>query len=195
MSLSLLFHFFGSSCLLPAAFVCNSGDVTLEGRIVLNLWRLFKQEVKTTKYTVHGLAASLLGITFPCYSFYTLSSWWNATLDPNMEEATNEDAAVEASSVKLSAIATGSMSRPLRFRCLRYILRYLELTLKLLDNVDLLSRSEEIARLFGTDIASVMSRGSQHRVEAMMCRAAHALGYLLHTASKEQVRTRRRRFK
>lgn len=170
-------------------YLLAPGDVSLQGRIVLNLWRLLKSEVKSTKYTVHGLASEILGITFPYYSRYTLSSWWFARSAVN-DQGSNNYVDVSTVSQHPSDMKNQSMHRspnPLRFRCLNYLLHYLQLTLKILDSVELLSRSEELARLFGTDIWSVMSRGSQHRVEAMTCRAAHALGYLLHTASKKQV--------
>lgn len=167
-----------------------SGDIVLKGRIVLNLWRHLKNEVKTTKYTVHGLASEILGITFPYYPRFTLACWWYATAPESPNGAASQVAGSlkGGSSVASKKDLKGSYSyRPLRFRCLNYLLRYLELSLCIFDSVDLLSRSEELARLFGTDIWSVMSRGSQHRVEAMVCRAAHALGYLMFTASKVQV--------
>lgn len=77
--------------------------------------------------------------------------------------------------------------RPLRDRCLHYLLRYIQLYMKLLDSIDLLTRFAELSRLFGLDFASVISRGSQYRVEAMLCRATHPIGFLLLTASKKQV--------
>ena len=43
------------------------------------------------------------------------------------------------------------------------------------------------ARAFGIDFFSVLARGSQYRVESMMCRLAHSQNYLLLAASKEQV--------
>ena len=48
-------------------------------------------------------------------------------------------------------------------------------------------RTGELARAFGIDFFSVLTRGSQYRVEAMMVRLAHTQNYLLPTPSKEQV--------
>ena len=48
------------------------------------------------------------------------------------------------------------------------------------------------ARAFGIDFFSVLARGSQYRVESMMCRLAHSQNYLLLAASKEQVKKFRR---
>ena len=39
-----------------------------------------------------------------------------------------------------------------------------------MDKLDLLGRTSEMARLFGIDFFSVLSRGSQYRVEAVMLR-------------------------
>lgn len=41
-----------------------------------------------------------------------------------------------------------------------------------MDKLDLLGRTSEMARLFGIDFFSVLSRGSQYRVEAVMLRYA-----------------------
>ena len=49
-------------------------------------------------------------------------------------------------------------------------------------------RTGELARAFGIDFFSVLTRGSQYRVEAMMARLAHTQNYLLPTPSKEQAR-------
>ena len=48
-------------------------------------------------------------------------------------------------------------------------------------------RTGELARAFGIDFESVLTRGSQYRVEAMMARLAHTQNYLLPTPSKAQV--------
>lgn len=42
--------------------------------------------------------------------------------------------------------------------------------LSIMDKLDLLGRTSEMARLFGIDFFSVLSRGSQYRVEAVMLR-------------------------
>ena len=48
----------------------------------------------------------------------------------------------------------------------------------LIEKLDLLRRTAESARLYGIDFFSVLTRGSQYRVEAVMIRKAHALGYV-----------------
>ena len=46
----------------------------------------------------------------------------------------------------------------------------------------------EMARLFGIDFYSVLSRGSQYRVESMMLRLTKTKNYILVSPSKQQVR-------
>ena len=44
-----------------------------------------------------------------------------------------------------------------------------------------------MARTFGIDLFSVLTRGSQYRVESMMLRLAHSQNYLAPSPSREQV--------
>lgn len=74
-----------------------------------------------------------------------------------------------------------------RWRCLQYWLRRTRLNLAVLEQLDLIGRTAELARAFGIDFFSVLSRGSQYRVESMMARLAHTQNYLLPSPSKEQV--------
>ena len=53
--------------------------------------------------------------------------------------------------------------------------------------LDLVKRTAELARVFGIDFYSVLSRGSQFRVESMMLRLAHTQNYLMLSPSKQQV--------
>jgi DNA polymerase zeta len=57
----------------------------------------------------------------------------------------------------------------------------------LLDRLDLVGRTSELARCFGIDFFSVLSRGSQYRVESMTLRLAHSQNYLALSPSAEQV--------
>ena len=74
-----------------------------------------------------------------------------------------------------------------RWRCLQYWLRRGRLNLALLEQLDLIGRTAELARAFGIDFFSVLSRGSQYRVESMMVRLSHTQNYLMLSPAKEQV--------
>jgi DNA polymerase zeta len=59
--------------------------------------------------------------------------------------------------------------------------------LSILDKLNVLSRTGELARVYGIDFMSVLTRGSQYRVESMLARVAHERGFLLLSAQREQV--------
>lgn len=61
------------------------------------------------------------------------------------------------------------------------------LNLRLLDHLDLIGRTSEMARMFGMDFFSVLSRGSQFRVEGVMVRVARPLNYVMASPQKHEV--------
>lgn len=50
-----------------------------------------------------------------------------------------------------------------------------------------INRTSELARVFGIDFFSVLSRGSQYRVESMLVRLAHTQNYLAISPGSQQV--------
>ena len=70
---------------------------------------------------------------------------------------------------------------------LRYLLQKASDNIALLNSIDLIQRTAEMARVFGIDFASVITRGSQYRVESMLLRLTRAHAYALFSPSKEQV--------
>lgn len=69
----------------------------------------------------------------------------------------------------------------------RHLWDLASLNLQMIDKLDLLRRTSESARLYGIDFFSVLTRGSQYRVEASLMRSAHRLGYILISPSKHRV--------
>ncbi|CAM9606672.1 unnamed protein product, partial [Heterosigma akashiwo] len=108
-----------------------------------------RSELKLNIYSFNAVAAHVLGERFPEFSHSTVTRWYN-----------NESAAVRA-------------------RALRYWLKRSCANLDLIDKMDLVGRTGELARLFGVDFFSVLSRGSQFRVEAVMLRALKPLNYVV----------------
>ncbi|XP_044259688.1 DNA polymerase zeta catalytic subunit [Tribolium madens] len=58
--------------------------------------------------------------------------------------------------------------------------------LQILEQLDLVGRTSELARLFGIQFFEVLSRGSQFRVESMMLRLAKPLNYIPVSPSVQQ---------
>ncbi|GBM90804.1 DNA polymerase zeta catalytic subunit [Araneus ventricosus] len=59
-------------------------------------------------------------------------------------------------------------------------------TIQILDKLDLIQRTSELARLFGIQFYEVLSRGSQFRVESMMRRTASQMGFVCVSPSVQQ---------
>lgn len=67
-----------------------------------------------------------------------------------------------------------------------YYLSKVKGTLAILDTLDLIGRTCELAKLFGIQFFEVLSRGSQFRVESMMMRIAKARNYVGVSPSVQQ---------
>lgn len=109
------------------------------GRILLNVWRILRHEIKLNIYTFENCAAEILKMRLPKVQHATLHGWF--------------------------------LSSPPDFsRCLQHIQKRTETVLAMLDHLDVIGRSAEMARIYGVDFFSVLSRGSQYRVESMLVR-------------------------
>ena len=74
-----------------------------------------------------------------------------------------------------------------RYRCIKYVVERTKLNLEILNQLDMVNRTSELARVFGIDFFSVLSRGSQYRVESMLLRLAHTQNYLAISPGNQQV--------
>ncbi|GBP39440.1 DNA polymerase zeta catalytic subunit [Eumeta japonica] len=87
----------------------------------------------------------ILNERVPKYSYAQLAEWWN------------------------------SESNVSRWIAIEYYLTKLSGTVRMLEKLDIIKRTSELARLFGLQWWEVLSRGSQFRVESLMLRAARPL--------------------
>ncbi|KAL7673118.1 hypothetical protein ACOME3_007989 [Neoechinorhynchus agilis] len=62
--------------------------------------------------------------------------------------------------------------------CLNYIEQRAYTYVRMLDRTKVLESSSELARIFGIEIQMVHCRGSQYRVESLLARTCHPLGYV-----------------
>lgn len=63
------------------------------------------------------------------------------------------------------------------------------MNIDLLDVSEVISRTTESARVFGIDFYSVITRGSQFKVESVMFRIAKPENFVLISPSRKQVYT------
>ncbi|XP_022117950.2 DNA polymerase zeta catalytic subunit isoform X1 [Pieris rapae] len=123
----------------------NEMEGRIIGRITFNVWRLFRYELALSSYSFENCMYEILKERVPKYSYAQLSEWWN------------------------------DESRMLRWIPVEYHLTKLSGTVRMLEKLDIINRTSELARLFGLQWWEVLSRGSQFRVESLMLRAARPL--------------------
>ncbi|XP_041971282.1 DNA polymerase zeta catalytic subunit [Aricia agestis] len=124
-------------------------DKELEGRVIgritFNVWRLFRYELALSSYSFENCMYEILKERVPTYNHAQLAEWWDHE------------------------------SRMFRWIPMEHYLTRLSGTLRMLEKLDIINRTSELARLFGLQWWEVLSRGSQFRVESLMLRAARPL--------------------
>lgn len=131
-----------------------SSQFQVFGRIVFNLWRIYRDEIALRSYTLQEL----------CNHYFNLKI---TQLCPN-----------DLLDLMKSDFIAFS----------KHILNILIMVCKLTTKTSFLIKSIEFSRLFGIDIFSTLTRGSQYRVESILITAAHAENYLLKTPTEADVR-------
>nr|XP_012550207.2 DNA polymerase zeta catalytic subunit isoform X2 [Bombyx mori] len=131
------------------------------GRVIFNVWRLFRHELALSSYSFENCMYEVLNERVPSYSYAQLSDWW-------CDE-----------------------SKMLRWIPVEYYLTKLSGTVRMLQKLDIINRTSELARLFGLQWWEVLSRGSQFRVESLMLRAARPLNLIALSPTIKQRSTMR----
>ncbi|GAV63152.1 LOW QUALITY PROTEIN: DNA_pol_B domain-containing protein/DNA_pol_B_exo1 domain-containing protein/zf-C4pol domain-containing protein, partial [Cephalotus follicularis] len=135
----------------------HASGVHVGGRVVLNVWRLMRGEVKLNMYTVEAVAEAVLRRKVPSVHHKVLTKWFSS--GPGRA----------------------------RYRCIEYVMARAKLNLEIMNQLDMINRTSELARVFGIEFFSVLSRGSQYRVESMFLRLAHTQNYLAISPGNQQV--------
>ena len=73
-----------------------------------------------------------------------------------------------------------------RWRTIEYYTLRARANLQLLERLDIIGQTSELARVFGIEFYHVLSRGSQYRVESMMLRIAKPMNYIPVSPSVQQ---------
>ena len=128
----------------------RGSDIWLVGRIVLNVWRILRSEVKHGRYDFEDMALHLLDERQPRFTTRDLNGWFKGT-----------GAGVPGGGRTKQKVG-GVDPHPLRWRTLRYYLLRARGSLRMFEQLDLVGSTSEMARLFGIDFYSVLTRGSQY---------------------------------
>ncbi|KFY58978.1 hypothetical protein V496_05878 [Pseudogymnoascus sp. VKM F-4515 (FW-2607)] len=137
----------------------HTSAISVTGRHMINIWRAMRNELNLLQYTMENVVFHLLHRRIPHYSWRDLTSWYT--------------------SGKFADLA----------KVIDYYLCRVQLNLAILDQNELITRTSEQARLLGVDFFSVLSRGSQFKVESLMFRIAKPENFVLVSPSRKQVGT------
>ncbi|XP_025054657.1 DNA polymerase zeta catalytic subunit, partial [Alligator sinensis] len=131
-------------------------EINIVGRIILNIWRMMRHEVNLTNYAFENVGFHVLHQRFPLFTSRVLSDWFDNKTDIY------------------------------RWKMVDHYISRVRGNLQLLEQLDLIGRTSEMARLFGIQFLHVLTRGSQYRVESMMLRIAKPMNYIAVTPSIQQ---------
>ncbi|KAM3163741.1 DNA polymerase [Lachancea thermotolerans] len=137
----------------------HDSGIHIAGRHTLNIWRLLRSGLNLLKYTLENITFHVLHERLPHFSPSALTSLW--------ESRSN-----------ITALTT----------LISYWKKRVNINMKLLHSQQTINQTIEQARLIGIDFYSVISRGSQYKVESVLVRLCKCEHFLVLSPSKTQVR-------
>ncbi|KAJ7293585.1 DNA polymerase zeta, catalytic subunit [Mycena rebaudengoi] len=135
----------------------HTSTFKVTGRHVFNLWRIMRVEQTLNIYTFENVVFHVLARRIPRYSFATLLEWFRDPISAH------------------------------KALVLRYFASRTSMVLEVLEETEVVTKTAEFARVFGVDFFSVISRGSQFKVESFMFRIAKPESFVLLSPSREDV--------
>ena len=135
----------------------HTSTIRVTGRHTINVWRAMRGELNLLQYTMENVVYHLLHQRIPHYAFADLTRWYKSK-NPRDHA-----------------------------KVIEYFSSRVQLDLEILEANELVPRTSEQARLLGVDWFSVISRGSQFKVESLMFRIAKPENFILVSPSRRQV--------
>ncbi|KIW14238.1 hypothetical protein PV08_07020 [Exophiala spinifera] len=135
----------------------HTSTIRVTGRHTINIWRAMRGELNLLQYTMENVVYHLLHQRIPHYSFADLTRWYRSKNPRDLAQVID------------------------------YFSRRVEIDVKILETNELVPRTSEQARLLGVDWFSVISRGSQFKVESLMFRIAKPENFILVSPGRRQV--------
>lgn len=135
----------------------HTSTIRVTGRHTINIWRAMRGELNLLQYTMENVVFHLLHKRVPHYTFSDLTKWYNSKNSHDLAKVID------------------------------YFATRVRLDLNILEVNELVPRTSEQARLIGVDWFSVISRGSQFKVENIMFRIAKPENLMLVSPSRRQV--------
>jgi DNA polymerase zeta len=135
----------------------HTSTIRVTGRHMINIWRAMRGELNLLQYTMENVVFHLLHKRIPHYQYSDLTTWYTSPKPRDLAKV------------------------------LEYFVTRVQLDLDILEANEIVPRTSEQARLLGVDFFSVISRGSQYKVESTMFRIAKPENYILVSPSRKQV--------
>ena len=135
----------------------HTSTIRVTGRHTINIWRAMRGELNLLQYTMENVVFHLLHRRIPHYSFLDLTKWYKSKNPRDLAKV------------------------------IEYFVSRVQIDLEILESNELVPRTSEQARLLGVDWFSVISRGSQFKVESLMFRIAKPENFILVSPSRRQV--------
>jgi DNA polymerase zeta len=135
----------------------QTSTIRVTGRHTINIWRAMRGELNLLQYTMENVVFHLLHRRIPHYKFADLTSWYRSKVPRDLSKV------------------------------IEYFVSRVRIDLEILESNELVPRTSEQARLLGVDWFSVISRGSQFKVESLMFRIAKPENFILVSPSRRQV--------
>ncbi|KAF2741562.1 hypothetical protein EJ04DRAFT_571630 [Polyplosphaeria fusca] len=135
----------------------HTSTIRVTGRHMINIWRAMRGELNLLQYTMENVVFHLLHKRIPHYAYSDLTAWYNSSKPRDLAKVVD------------------------------YFVTRVQLNLDILEANEIVPRTSEQARLLGVDFFSVISRGSQFKVESTMFRIAKPENFILISPSRKQV--------
>lgn len=135
----------------------HTSTIRVTGRHMINIWRAMRGELNLLQYTMENVVFHILHKRIPHYTASDLTAWFRSSQPRDLAKV------------------------------LDYFLSRVRLNIEILDANEIIARTSEQARLLGVDFFSVISRGSQFKVESLMFRIAKPENLILVSPSRKQV--------
>lgn len=135
----------------------HTSTIRVTGRHMINIWRAMRGELNLLQYTMENVVFHLLHKRIPHYQHSDLTTWYMSDKPRDLSKV------------------------------LDYFITRVQLNLDILEANETVPRTSEQARLLGVDFFSVISRGSQFKVESTMFRIAKPENFILVSPSRKQV--------
>ena len=130
--------------------------IPIKGRIILNLWSVLESEIKLTDYSIENVIYNALQIRECQFEYRYLLSLYH------------------------------SFSSSQCAFCLLYFAKRCKYNLMLINEYDLILRYSQFNKIYGIDLESSLTRGSQYKVEGVLSRISFDNNYVLLSASAKQ---------